>query len=82
MAKGYDALITAIVNNAKATDDLAAEVEETLAWIEEHKGDDLDPELLELAARLEEKNAKAVEVKDKLDTATKVVVEEDHAKGM
>jgi hypothetical protein len=81
MSKGMDALVSAVDNNATATDALSAEVQEAVEWIKNHSEDN-DPALLALAARLEEKNAKANKAKDDLDSATKDAAEEEHARGM
>jgi hypothetical protein len=71
MAKGMDALVAAVDNNAKATDSLSDEVQEAIDYIKNHS--DNDPALFALAARLEEKNAKANSAKDDLDKATAAV---------
>lgn len=71
MAKGMDALVTAIENNAAATDALSDEVQEAIDWINSHA--DTDPALHALAVRLEEKNAKANKAKADLDAATATV---------
>ena len=71
MAQGMDRLVAAVDNNAVATDALSDEVQEAIDWIKNHA--DNDPALLALATRLEEKNAKAVDAKVKLDAATAAV---------
>jgi len=71
MAKGMDALVAAVDNNANATDALSDEVQEAIDYIKSHS--DNDPALFALAARLEEKNAKANKAKDDLDKATAAV---------
>jgi hypothetical protein len=81
MSKGMDALVSAVNNNATATDALSAEVQEAAEWIKKHSEDN-DPALLALAARLEEKNAKANKAKEDLDKATQDAAEEEHARGM
>jgi hypothetical protein len=81
MSKGMDALVSAVHNNATSTDALSAEVQEAVEWIKNHSEDN-DPALLALAARLEEKNAKANKAKEDLDSATKDAAEEEHARGM
>lgn len=71
MAKGMDALVAAVDNNANATDALSDEVQEAIDYIKNHS--DNDPKLEELAKRLEEKNTKANRAKDDLDKATAAV---------
>jgi len=71
MAKGMDDLVKAVDGNAAATDALSDEVQEAIDWIKNHS--DNDPALAALAARLEEKNAKAVKAKEDLDAATAAV---------
>ncbi len=71
MAKGMDALVAAVDDNAKATDALSDEVQEAIDWIKNHS--DNDPELKALADRLEEKNKKANRAKEDLDKATSSV---------
>jgi hypothetical protein len=73
MGEALDKLTKAVDDNGVATDALADEVSVAIDYIKNHPASSNDPELLALAARLDEKNAKAVAAKDALDAAVNVV---------
>ncbi len=73
MTAALDKLTAAVDSNAVATDQLSDEVQVAIDYIKAHPAAGNDPELLALAARLEEKNAKAVAAKDALDAAVNAV---------
>lgn len=69
MSAALDRLTAAVDANGNATDALSDEVAVAIDYIKNHPAAGNDPELLALAARLEEKNAKAVDAKNALDVA-------------
>jgi hypothetical protein len=73
VTEALEKLTAAVDANGVATDGLADEVTVAIDYIKNHPAANNDPELLALAGRLEEKNAKAVAAKDALDAAVNVV---------
>ncbi len=82
MGAAFDRLSAAVDANSAVTDDLSAEVAETIDYIKNHPHASDDPKLMALADKLEAKNAEAVKVKDDLDKAVGEAQEADHAAGM
>jgi hypothetical protein len=73
MSDTLDRLTAAVDANGVATDALSDEVTVAIDYIKSHPAVTDDPELLALAMRLEDKNAKAVEAKDALTAAVNTV---------
>jgi hypothetical protein len=73
MSAALDRLTAAVDANGASTDALSDEVKVAVDYIKSHPAAGNDPELLALAARLEEKNAKAVADKDALTASMAVV---------
>ena len=73
MTAALDRLTQAVDGNSAATDALSDEVQVAIDYIKAHPAAGNDPELLALAARLVDKNAKAVAAKDALEASMAVV---------
>jgi len=73
MGAALDRLTAAVDGNSVATDALSDEVTVAIDYIKNHEAASNDPELLALAARLEEKNAKADKAKADLDASMQAV---------